>query len=93
MRGHRRPNQSKACASSSLQQPVFCWPASPRHSLAWGHFLCASSCPLAQDREDENWHPTRLLEVASPELASNVIRLMEFKEVASGSYPMQKVGQ
>ena len=35
--------------------------------------------------EDENWHPTRLLDVASPELNSTIIRLMESKEVASGS--------
>ena len=35
--------------------------------------------------EDENWHPTRLLDVASPDRTSNIICLMESKELASGS--------
>jgi hypothetical protein len=34
---------STVLAQSHPQQSVLCWPASPRHSLAWGHCSSASS--------------------------------------------------
>jgi hypothetical protein len=42
---------SMVLAQSHPQQSVFCWPASPRHSLAWGHCLSAQPCSLAQAPE------------------------------------------
>src|SRR5436189_594007 len=38
---------STVLAQSHPQQSVFCWPASPRHSLAWGHCSSMPSCSLA----------------------------------------------
>lgn len=35
--------------------------------------------------ENKNWHPTRLLDVASPDLTLDIILLMKSKEVGSGS--------
>ena len=37
--------------AQSPPQSVFCWPASPRHSLDWGHCLSAPSCSLALARQ------------------------------------------
>ena len=47
---------------------------------------CAANhtrCKIAP--ENENWYPTRLLDVASLGLTSDLIRLIESNEVASGS--------
>ncbi|EPE30962.1 heterokaryon incompatibility protein [Glarea lozoyensis ATCC 20868] len=37
------------------------------------------------EAKDRDWHPTRLLDVASTDASANIIRLMESQEVAAGS--------